>query len=59
MLPKLELIIAFSTASNVHKDSNFSTFAGLDPGDRQALEMRYSGCDPPCLLDSSDGRCER
>ena len=24
--------------------------------DRQALEQKYSGCDPPCLLDSSDGR---
>ena len=30
--------------------------AGLDLGDRQVLEQRYSGCDPPCLLDSSDGR---
>ena len=30
--------------------------AGLDTGDRQALEQKYSGCDPPCLLDSSDGR---
>ena len=20
------------------------------------LEQKYSGCDPPCLLDSSDGR---
>ena len=29
---------------------------GLDPGDRQVLEQKYSGCDPPCLLDSSDGR---
>lgn len=29
---------------------------GLDTGDRQALEHRYSGHDPPCLLDSSDGR---
>ena len=32
------------------------TVAGLDLGDRQALEHKYSGCDPPCLLDSSDGR---
>ena len=31
-------------------------FAGLDPGDRQVLEQKYSGSDPPCLLDSSDGR---
>ena len=33
---------------------------GLDPGDRQVLEQKYSGCDPTCLLDSSDGRyhCE-
>ena len=30
--------------------------SGLDPGDRQVLEQKYSGCDPPCLLDSSDGR---
>ena len=30
--------------------------AGLDLGDRQVLEQRYAGCDPPCLLDSSDGR---
>ena len=29
---------------------------GLDLGDRQVLEQKYSGCDPPCLLDSSDGR---
>ena len=29
---------------------------GLDLGDRQALEQKYAGCDPPCLLDSSDGR---
>ena len=33
--------------------------AGLDTGDRQALEQKYSGCDPPCLLDSSDGRSEQ
>ena len=33
----------------------FST-TGLDPGDRQVLEQKYNGCDPPCLLDSSDGR---
>ena len=30
--------------------------SGLDLGDRQVLEQKYSGCDPPCLLDSSDGR---
>ena len=29
---------------------------GLDTGDRQALEQKYSGMEPPCLLDSSDGR---
>ena len=29
---------------------------GLDPGDRQVLEQRFNGFDPPCLLDSSDGR---
>jgi len=31
-------------------------YTGLDPGDRQVLEQKYIGCDPPCLLDSSDGR---
>jgi len=36
--------------------SDIIVISGLDPGDRQALEMRYAGCDPPCLLDSSDGR---
>ena len=33
--------------------------SGLDLGDRQVLEQRFAGCDPPCLLDSSDGRWER
>ena len=36
----------------------FSYPAGLDLGDRQVLEQKYSGFDPPCLLDSSDGRWE-
>ena len=35
---------------------NIANIIGLDIGDRQALEQKYSGCDPPCLLDSSDGR---
>ena len=30
--------------------------SGLDTGDRQALEQKYVDSDPPCLLDSSDGR---
>ena len=29
---------------------------GMDHGDRQVLEQKYNGYDPPCLLDSSDGR---
>jgi len=36
--------------------SDIIVISGLDPGDRQALETKYKGCDPPCLLDSSDGR---
>ena len=32
--------------------------SGLDGGDRLALERTYSGYDPPCLLDSSDGRSD-
>jgi len=36
--------------------SDIVVISGLDPGDRQALEQKYSGHDPPCLLDSSDGR---
>jgi len=36
--------------------SDIIVISGLDPGDRQVLEQKYSGCDPPCLLDSSDGR---
>ena len=36
-----------------------TNIAGLDPGDRQVLEHKFSGCDPPCLLDSSDGRWAR
>ena len=32
---------------------------GMDHGDRQVLEQKYSGYDPPCLLDSSDGRWAR
>ena len=31
-------------------------YQGLDPGDRQVLEQKYSGSEPPCLLDTSDGR---
>ena len=30
--------------------------SGLDLGDRQALEQKYASADPPCLMDSSDGR---
>merc|ERR1719500_1231451 len=36
--------------------SDITVLSGLDLGDRQVLEQKYSGCDPPCLLDSSDGR---
>merc|ERR1712013_150940 len=36
--------------------SDITVISGLDPGDRQVLEHKYIGCDPPCLLDSSDGR---
>lgn len=36
--------------------SDIIVLSGLDPGDRQVLEQKYSGYDPPCLLDSSDGR---
>jgi len=36
--------------------SDITVISGLDLGDRQVLEQRFAGCDPPCLLDSSDGR---
>jgi len=36
--------------------SDITVLSGLDLGDRQVLEQKYAGCDPPCLLDSSDGR---
>jgi len=36
--------------------SDIIVLSGLDIGDRQVLEQKYNGCDPPCLLDSSDGR---
>jgi len=36
--------------------SDIIIISGLDPGDRQVLEQKYSGYDPPCLLDSTDGR---
>jgi len=36
--------------------SDITIISGLDHGDRQVLEHRYIGCDPPCMLDSSDGR---
>merc|ERR1719268_91256 len=36
--------------------SDITIISGLDHGDRQVLEQRYLGADPPCLLDSSDGR---
>ena len=32
-------------------------YAGLDVGDRKELEQLYHGCDPPCMLDTQDGRC--
>ena len=36
--------------------SDIIVISGLDVGDRQVLEQRFAGFDPPCLLDSSDGR---
>jgi len=36
--------------------SDIIVISGLDPGDRQVLEQKYSGSEPPCLLDTSDGR---
>jgi len=36
--------------------SDITVISGLDPGDRSVLEQKYLGSDPPCLLDSSDGR---
>ena len=48
----------FKTASgmfNLHFKYYFCSL-GLDTGDRQVLEQKYKGSDPPCLLDSSDGR---
>lgn len=36
--------------------SDIVVISGLDKGDRQALEQKYTNSDPPCLLDSSDGR---
>ena len=48
--------IALKIWLNILKTKNY--VSGLDPGDRQVLEYKYSGCDPPCLLDSSDGRWE-
>ena len=48
----------FKTASgmfNLHFKFYFCSL-GLDTGDRQVLEQKYKGSDPPCLLDSSDGR---
>ena len=51
-------------ASRCHCDNptmlNVDVFCwGLDTGDRQALEQKYRNTEPPCLLDSSDGRWER
>lgn len=36
--------------------SDVVIISGLDPGDRAMLEQKYKSCDPPCLLDTSDGR---
>ena len=41
---------------DVSRLTNPAHWSGLDTGDRQALEQKYSGMEPPCLLDSSDGR---
>ena len=29
---------------------------GVDTGDRQILEQQFAKCDPPCQVDSTDGR---
>jgi len=50
------LISELHRYQGVSYKSDIIVISGLDPGDRQALEQKYSGCDPPCLLDSSDGR---
>ena len=36
--------------------SDIIVISGLDQGDRAVLEQKYSKYEPPCLLDSSDGR---
>ena len=40
----------------IHILDMFFFTTGLDTGDRQILEKQYAGCEPPPLLDSSDGR---
>merc|ERR1719317_265430 len=37
--------------------SDIIVISGLDVGDRKELEQLYHGCDPPCMLDTQDGRC--
>ena len=49
-------IIVISGGSSSAPVLSHSYCPGLDTGDRQALEQKYSGMEPPCLLDSSDGR---
>ena len=38
-----------------HKAENTIIF-GLDNEDQEAIEQKYDGCVPPCLVDSQDGR---
>ena len=53
-----EINSVLMTPKAIFVQMKIPTLAGLDTGDRQALEQKYSGCDPPCLLDSSDGRSD-
>ena len=38
-----------------HK-SEITIIFGLDIGDQEVIEQKYSDCLPPCLLDTQDGR---
>ena len=38
--------------------SDIIVISGLDKGDRKVLQQKYSKHQPPCLLDTSDGRWE-
>ena len=53
---KSDIIVISGDLDTGHKETLQCASVGLDVGDRQALEQQYAGCEPPCLLDSSDGR---